>query len=115
MPFEFRTYETPRGDSPFERWMDSIRDDRTSARIKLRLDRVAAGNLGDHRTVGDGVWEMRLDFGPGYRIYFAFEQDRIILLYAGGHKGTQFRDIARAKEYHRDHQARQASRDPQLG
>lgn len=111
MRFDLRNYETRSGDAPFEQWMNSFRDYATLTRVKLRLDRVAAGNLGDHRHVGNGVWELRLDFGPGYRIHFAFESDRLVLLLAGGRKGSQARDIAKAKEYWRDYQARKKAQD----
>ncbi|MDH3605173.1 MAG: type II toxin-antitoxin system RelE/ParE family toxin, partial [Candidatus Tectomicrobia bacterium] len=68
-----------------------------------RLRRVRLGNLGDHRSVGEGVFELRLDFGPGYRIYFARIGNEVILLLSGGDKSTQTRDIAQAKLYFSDY------------
>ena len=71
---------------PFEQWISSIRDTRTSARIDNRLKRVRLGLLGDQRSVGEGVFELRLDFGPGYRIYFGRIGREEILLLTGGNK-----------------------------
>jgi putative addiction module killer protein len=115
MWFELRMYETSDGVAPFRRWMGTIRDSGTANRIESRLARVKTGQIGDHRGVGGGVWELRLKFGPGYRIYLAFEGDRIILLHGGGNKGTQTRDIAWAKEHHRDYQTRKIAAHPELG
>ena len=91
-------YQDQRGREPFSEWHHSLRDLRTQARIRSRLRRVEAGNLGDIRSVGKGVSELRLDFGPGYRIYFGEVGDRLVLL-CGGDKSTQERDISRAREY----------------
>ena len=66
-------------------------------RIVTRIDRVALGNFGDAKPVGDGVHELRMTFGPGYRVYFTRRGERIILLLCGGDKGSQARDVARAK------------------
>ena len=76
------------------------------ARVRVRLDRARLGNLGDNRSVGEGVHEFRIAHGPGYRVYFGLEGNRLILLLLGGDKSTQQKDIARAKEYWRDHQRR---------
>ncbi len=78
------------------------------AKIRVRLDRVRLGNLGDNRPVGEGVRELRIDYGPGYRVYFALDGTRVILLLLGGDKSSQEKDIAQAKEYWRDHQRRNA-------
>ncbi len=74
--------------------------------IKARLDRIELGNSGDCRHVGDGVNELRIDFGPGYRVYFGQEGDMIVLLLCGGAKRTQRSDIARAKAYWKDYRSR---------
>lgn len=82
----------------FARWLKRLKDASARARINLRVDRVAmTGNLGDCKSVGDGVSEMRIDYGPGYRLYFAWREDKLILLLIGGDKSTQQKDIARAK------------------
>lgn len=92
-------YRDENGNEPFEQWFSSIRDARTSARIDNRLKRVRLGLLGDQRSIGEGVFELRLDFGPGYRIYFARMGGEDILLLTGGDKNSQQRDITIAKRY----------------
>lgn len=81
----------------FGAWLGALRDRRAKARIALRLDRAAAGNLGDVRAVGDGVSEFRIDYGPGYRVYFTQRGATLIVLLCGGDKASQSRDIVRAK------------------
>lgn len=82
----------------FAVWLKGLRDQKAKARINVRLGRIAGGNLGDHRSVGEGVHELRFDFGPGYRVYFVRRGDAVIILLAGGSKATQSRDIVRAKQ-----------------
>jgi putative addiction module killer protein len=81
----------------FATWLDSLRDRTTRARILARLRRLAFGNMGDVAPVGDGISELRLHFGSGYRVYFVRRGDALILLLCGGDKSTQQRDIGRAK------------------
>jgi putative addiction module killer protein len=100
---DVKIYQDAHGNEPFENWLNSIRDKRTLARIDSRLRRVRLGNLGDHRSVGEGVFELRLDFGPGYRIYFARIGNEVILLLSGGDKSTQTRDISQAQLYFSDY------------
>lgn len=85
------------GRIPFREWYQSIRDRRARAVIQSRLDRVQGGNLGDAKSVGGDVFEMRIFYGPGYRIYFAKVDNTIVVLLAGGDKSTQSRDIASAQ------------------
>ena len=80
----------------FDDWLRSLRDLQGRARIDVRIRRLANGNPGDVRPVGQGVSELRIDFGPGYRVYFAARGDDLILLLAGGDKSSQARDIASA-------------------
>jgi putative addiction module killer protein len=82
----------------FSRWLHRLRDDNALARIVARIRRAELGNLGDCRSVGGGVMEMRVDYGPGYRVYFARQGDTIVILLCGGDKSTQHQDIDRAKE-----------------
>ena len=82
----------------FDSWFKGLRDKRAAARINARLRRVSLGNLGDIAPVGDGVSEMRIFYGPGYRIYFVQEVQMLIVLLCGGDKSTQKKDIKRAKE-----------------
>lgn len=81
----------------FANWLDRLRDQRAKARIAERVGRLAAGNPGDVKTVGDGVNELRIDHGPGYRVYFVREGSVVYVLLCGGDKSTQDRDIRQAK------------------
>jgi putative addiction module killer protein len=81
----------------FATWLAGLRDDRAKARILKRLDRAKAGNLGDVAPVGDGVSEMRIFYGPGYRVYFVHRGSELIVLLCGGNKSTQDDDIREAR------------------
>lgn len=80
----------------FAKWLDGLRDLRARARVQVRIQRLATGNAGDVKPIGEGVSELRIDYGPGYRVYFTRRGNRLILLLAGGDKATQARDIAHA-------------------
>lgn len=80
----------------FGRWLDDVRDIRARARILVRIERLAAGNAGDVKPVGEGVSELRIDYGPGYRVYFKMCGREMVILLAGGDKSTQVRDIETA-------------------
>lgn len=82
----------------FDRWMAGLRDVRARARIAARIDRLAHGNPGDVKPVGAGIREMRIDHGPGYRVYFIERGARLVILLCGGDKSTQTADIARAQQ-----------------
>jgi putative addiction module killer protein len=92
-----------RGVSPFRVWLAEL-DVATRARIQARVLRFEEGNLGDHKQLEGGVWEARLAFGPGYRIYFGKDGPSVVLLLIGGHKGSQSKDIGRAKRYWKTYQ-----------
>ena len=96
---ELEIYHTPNGQEPYIQWFESIRDLKTRTQIQSRIDRIKSGNLGDHKSVGDGVFELRFRYGPGYRIYFGQVGNTIVLLLCGGDKSSQSRDIERAKAY----------------
>ena len=98
-PRELQIYRTPNDRQPFTEWLTALRDRNTRQRIQFRLYHVRAGNLGDYRSVGNGVFELRFQFGPGYRVYFGEVDNTIILLLCGGDKSSQVRDIKRAKAY----------------
>jgi putative addiction module killer protein len=83
--------------SLFERWFASLKDRQARARIQMRIDRAEDGNLGDIKPVGDGVSEMRIAYGPGYRVYFIRRKQTVIILLCAGDKSTQRRDIIVAK------------------
>ena len=86
----------------FRGWLDGLRDRRARLRIDDRLRRLANGNAGDTKFVGDGVQELRLHFGPGYRIYYVWRDEVIIILLQGGDKSSQARDIAKARQLAKD-------------
>jgi putative addiction module killer protein len=96
---DLREYLTEAGKCPFEEWLDSLRDPTTRARIRVRLNRLRLGLFGDCKHVGDGVHELRMDFGPGYRAYFGQDGTVLVILLLGGDKRSQKRDIVKAKEY----------------
>jgi putative addiction module killer protein len=98
-PREVQRYITPDGKIPFDEWFDSLRDRKAKYRIDLRLNRLQLGNLGDCRSVGQGVYELRIDSGPGYRVYFGQIDKTIVLLLCGGDKSSQEQDIRQAIEY----------------
>jgi putative addiction module killer protein len=80
----------------FAQWLDGLRDVRARARVQVRIERLAAGNPGDVQPVGQGVSELRIDYGPGYRVYFKYIGRKIVILLAGGDKSTQSADIKTA-------------------
>lgn len=93
------------GTNPFDEWIRGL-DNTTKVKIVRRIDRFILGNLGDYKHVREGVFEARLDFGPGYRLYFLRDGSKIIVLLCGGDKGTQGRDIDRAVDFLRDYHSR---------
>lgn len=101
--YEIRVYQRNGGKRPFIVWLEALKDIRARAIIKARLGRVQLGNLGDYKPVGNGVYELRIDVGPGYRIYFGIDGTKVILLLLGGSKRKQQRDIKKAKEYWQDY------------
>jgi putative addiction module killer protein len=98
-PKEIVAFRARDGGVPFEDWLDELNDKRAVARVLARLARVRLGNLGDCKSVGEGVSELRVDHGPGYRIYFGQKGRTLVVLLCGGDKRTQDRDIRLAKQY----------------
>jgi putative addiction module killer protein len=96
MMYEIRTTDT------FENWLKALKDRKAVLAIAKRLDRAMKGNLGDVEAVGDGVSEMRIFFGPGYRLYFTMQNGNLIVLLCGGDKSSQQWDIQKAKELARN-------------
>ena len=88
----------------YREWIDSLKDRAGRARIQVRVDRLIHGNPGHHRDLTDGVSELKIDFGPGYRVYYAQRGTRLLLLLAGGDKSTQQKDVARAIQLARNYQ-----------
>jgi len=106
-PKEIQVYITPEGKTPFEDWVNSLRDSQARAKIKIRLHRVEDGNFGDCKSVGEGVFELRIDYGTGYRVYFGQIGLTIVILLCGGDKSTQEKDIRKAQEYWQDYKKRE--------
>ncbi|MEG3843762.1 type II toxin-antitoxin system RelE/ParE family toxin [Microcoleus sp. herbarium14] len=104
-PKEIQRYTTPDNRVPFEEWFGSLRDVNAQAKIISRLNRIVDGNLGDYRSVGEGVCELKINYGPGYRIYFGQIGMTIVILICGGDKSTQDKDIRQAKEYWTDYRS----------
>jgi putative addiction module killer protein len=105
-PKELRIFVTEKGREPFSEWLTSLRDIKARAKIRVRLDRVSQGNLGDSHGLGEGVQELRIDYGPGYRVYLGQEGETIVLLLCGGDKSTQTKDIEKAKRYWNEYRRR---------
>jgi putative addiction module killer protein len=103
---ELRIYRTKEGSEPFVEWLESLKDNIGRAHITNRLNRIIAGNYGDYKSVGDGVYELKIHFGPGYRVYFSEQENTILVLLLGGSKRTQSKDIKKAKQYWVDFQER---------
>ena len=98
---EIRKYRRTDGLIPFDRWMAKLKDERAKARVLVQVDRLRLGLAGDSRSVGEGVFELRVHEGRGYRVYFARDGKTIVILLCGGDKSTQRRDIDLARAYWR--------------
>jgi putative addiction module killer protein len=100
---EVRVHTTPDGRRPFDEWLGALKDLRAVEKIDARIARLRSGNFGDCKPVGEGVLELRVHHGPGYRLYFGRQGRAVVILLCAGDKATQPRDIARAKRYWREH------------
>lgn len=98
-PYRLEYYIEDDGSSPFLAWLSSLRDREAHARVSARLNRVKLGNFGVIKALGDGVIELKIDYGPGYRVYYAMNGKTVLLLLIGGDKTTQAKDIKVAKTY----------------
>ncbi|MEP7353385.1 MAG: type II toxin-antitoxin system RelE/ParE family toxin [Acidobacteriota bacterium] len=101
-----RIYETSGGSCPFILWIEGLKNLQTRAVVFARLERVKLGLLGDCKAVGDGVQELRIDVGPGYRVYFGQDGATTVILLTGGDKATQKKDVATAKMYWQEYRSR---------
>ena len=108
--FNFESYLTAQGQSPYADWLTGLRDKQARARVLVRISRMGAGNFGDCKAIEQGVWELRIDWGPGYRVYYAQAGQKLILLLAGGDKRKQQADINNAVNYWNDWQQRRTKR-----
>jgi putative addiction module killer protein len=100
---ELRRYQTRTGRDVFGEWLAGLKDNRTRAKIIVRIDRLQAGNFGDCKSLRGGLFELRIDWGPGYRVYYAMIGRTCVLLLCGGDKRKQSSDIKRAGEHLRDY------------
>ena len=103
---EIRHYLTRSNKDLFMDWRRQLRDTKAKIAVDRRINRMELGNFGDHRFCRDGVWELRIDIGPGYRVYYAITGAQIVLLLCGGDKRKQSADIKRALEYLKDYKER---------
>jgi putative addiction module killer protein len=99
-------YVTESGKDVVGEWLENLHDNRARAKIAVRINRLAAGTFGDCKPLRDGVWELRIDWGPGYRVYYAMTGRTAVLLLCGGDKRTQSADLNRAVGYWNDYQRR---------
>lgn len=103
---DVRHYVNRSGRDIFGDWLSKLADVRAEAKIAARINRIAAGNFGDCKSLGHGIYELRIDWGPGYRVYYAMIGQSIVLLLCGGDKRTQAVDIAKAEACVSDYKAR---------
>jgi len=103
---DVRRYVTRAGKDVFGEWLGSLKDARARAKIVIRIDRLSAGNFGDCKPLGQALHELRIDWGPGYRVYYAMLGKQVVLLLGGGDKRKQPSDIERALEYLKDYKER---------
>lgn len=106
---EVRHYVSRAGKDVFDDWLTRLADVRAQAKIASRINRLAAGNFGDCKSLGKGLFELRIDWGPGYRVYYAVIGKECVLLLCGGDKRKQASDVDRALEYLRDYKERSGS------
>ncbi len=105
-PKEITIYTTAEGTEPFGKWLKKLGDANARARVVQRLDGLRDGNAGEYKEVGRGVYELKIDYGPGYRLYCAFAGVHVVLLLCGGDKRKQDADIKRAQKFWLDYQKR---------
>ncbi|OGQ36138.1 MAG: addiction module killer protein [Deltaproteobacteria bacterium RIFCSPHIGHO2_12_FULL_43_9] len=100
---ELLEYLTSDGENPFNEWLRGLKDISARAIIRKRLNRVRKGNFGNAESVGDGIFELKIYYGPGYRVYYGLDGNTVVVLLCGGDKGSQRKDIQKAKEYWKDY------------
>lgn len=106
MTVRIEVYQTSGGQQPFTDWLHDLKDAQARSRIRVRMARLQLGNFGDCKRVGESLLELRIDHGPGYRVYLARRGDTRVLLLCGGDKRTQSQDIKRARAFLADHAQR---------
>jgi putative addiction module killer protein len=108
IPRKMKEYKTKEQESPFNRWLTTLKDVRAQAKITKAITQMEGGNFGDHKSItdGKGLYERRLDYGPGYRIYYITEGDELIVIFAGSDKSDQQNTINKTKDYLKDYNSR---------
>lgn len=101
-----KEYTDEQGKSPYAQWLGGLRDARAKAKIIMQVDKMELGLFGDVESIGEGLSELRIHYGPGYRVYYGKEGDQRYLLLCGGDKSTQSIDIRKAKAYWKEHKRR---------
>lgn len=99
MEYVIKHYKKDNNSSPFEEWINHLKDCKNQIRILLAIERMALGNFNNCKSLGDGICELKLYFGSGYRVYFGIYNNQIIILLCGGDKSSQSKDVALAKKY----------------
>lgn len=101
-----RLYQDTSGHAPFRAWLNSLKDLQAKSKVNIQITRLRLGNPAKAKSVGEGVLELKIDFGPGYRVYYGQDGEHMVLLLLGGDKSTQSTDITKAKEYWADYKSR---------
>ena len=104
--WELLVYVSGKGAAPFSQWLEGLKDVKTRAIVRTRLNRIRLGNFGDSKCLFDHLYELRVDYGPGYRVYFGLDKRIVIILLYGGDKSTQKSDIKKAAGYWEDYKRR---------
>jgi putative addiction module killer protein len=100
---EVESYVCPDGSCPFNQWLASLQDQKARSKVHARIARLRLGNLGDYKAAGGGVLELRINYGPGYRVYCGQVGNKLVILLCGGDKSSQSEDISKAIEYWEDY------------
>jgi putative addiction module killer protein len=104
--YSIEIFETQKGKLPFKEWLDDLSDIKARVAVELRIDRLEIGNFGQSKSLGGGLHELKIDTGPGYRVYFSKVGQTVVLLLCAGSKKSQEKDIAKAREYLKDYKTR---------
>lgn len=102
-------YQDNRGREPVTTWLESFKDKTIARRIRNRIENLSLGLAGDSKSLGAGLFELRFQFGPGYRLYYAKDGEKIIVLLCGGDKGTQKKDIEKARGFYEDYKEKNSA------
>ena len=96
---EIKFFKTPNGKVPFREWYYGLKDKKSQSKITERFNRIVLGNFGNYKALGNGLYELKIDYGPGYRVYYGFKGKEVVIILCGGDKGSQAKDIKIAEGY----------------